>query len=184
MAEGGEVAELEVVVAFELVVLADGGEDFGLFDGVDAEVGFEVEVGVQQVGGVAGHLGDDRGDRVDHVVTARCRCRGPMRCAGLRWLARCGGWWWGGAGAVADPGGDVAEGGEVAELEVVVAFELVVLADGGEDFGLFDGVDAEVGFEVEVGVQQVGGVAGHLGDDRGDRVDDVVTARCRRRSRG
>ncbi len=91
MAEGGEVAELEVVVAFELVVLADGGEDFGLFDGVDAEVGFEVEVGVQQVGGVAGHLGDDRGDRVDDVVTTRCgvprrlRLR-ALRLAAVRWL--------------------------------------------------------------------------------------------------
>ena len=51
---------------------------------------------------------------------------------------------------VPDPGGDVVEGGEVAELEGVVAFDVVAFADGGEDFGLFDGVDAEVGFEVEV----------------------------------
>ncbi len=95
MAEGGEVAELEVVVAFELVVLADGGEDFGLFDGVDAEVGFEVEVGVQQVGGVAGHLGDDRGDRVDDVVTRRS-CREPpqqvQRRAGSAWRRGVVGW--------------------------------------------------------------------------------------------
>ena len=80
---------------------------------------------------------------------------------------RCGA---GSAGAVAHPAGDVAQGREVAQLEVVVAFELVVLAHGGEHFGLLDGVDAEVGFEVEVGVQQVGGVAGHLGDDRRSRV--------------
>ena len=66
----------------------------------------------------------------------------------------------------ADPAGDVVEGGELAQLEGVVAFEVPLGADGGEDLGLLDGVDAEVGLEVEVGVEQVGGVAGHLGDDR------------------
>ena len=47
--EGGVVAELEFVVAFDAVFLADGGEELGLLDGVDAEVGFEVEVHVEQV---------------------------------------------------------------------------------------------------------------------------------------
>ena len=39
-------------------------------------------------------------------------------------------------------------------MEGVVAFDVVAFADGGEDFGLFDGVDAEVGFEVEVGLDR------------------------------
>ena len=58
MGEGGEVAELQVGVAFDAEVFADGREEFGLFDGVDAEVGFEVEVGVEHVGRVAGLVGD------------------------------------------------------------------------------------------------------------------------------
>ncbi len=56
MAEGGEVAELEVFVSFEVVVAADGCEDFGLFDGVDAEVGFEVEVVIGRGSGMDGVL--------------------------------------------------------------------------------------------------------------------------------
>ena len=48
--------------------VAHGGEDLGLLDRVDAEVGLEVEVGVEQVGGVAGHLGDDLGDDGEHGV--------------------------------------------------------------------------------------------------------------------
>ena len=64
MGEGGVVAELELVVAFDAEAFADEGEDLGLFDGVDAEVGFEVEVEVEHVGGVAGlvgHHGQDLG---------------------------------------------------------------------------------------------------------------------------
>ena len=75
----------------------------------------------------------------------------------------------GGGGAVADEADDVVEGGVVAELEFVVAFDAVFLADGGEQFGLFDGVDAEVGFHVEVEGQHVGGVAGLFGDQGDDR---------------
>ena len=79
-----------------------------------------------------------------------------------------GGAAWGAAvvgppGTVADEGDDVGEGGVVAELELVVAFDAEAFADLGEDLGLLDGVDAEVGFEVEVEVEHVGGVAGLVG---------------------
>ncbi len=67
------------------------------------------------------------------------------------------------------------EGRVVAELEFVVAFDVVGGADGGEEFGLFDGVDAEVGFEVEVEVEHVGWVAGLFGDESEDGGGDVVT---------
>ncbi|MEI2825285.1 MAG: hypothetical protein V9F04_02005 [Dermatophilaceae bacterium] len=155
MAQGREVAQFHGVVAFDLVVLADGGEDFGLFDGVDAEVGFEVKVGVEQVGRVAGQTGDDLGHLRDDGVTrvggrrsGVCRALGDTAAGGAA-AARRGAGGLGEAGLGADPAGDVAQGGEVAQLHGVVAFDLVVLADGGEDFGLFDGVDAEVGFEVQ-----------------------------------
>ena len=162
----GKSRSLQVVVAFELVVLAHGGEHFGLLDGVDAEVGFEVEVGLQQVGRVAGHLGDDRRHRAitssTAAAAARRRWRGAARLARgrRRGAARC-------RPRVAHPAGDMAQRREVAQLQVRVAFELVVPAHGGEHLGLLDGVDAEVGFQVEIGVEQVGRVAGHLRDDRG-----------------
>jgi hypothetical protein len=63
----------------------------------------------------------------------------------------------GDAGLAADPPGDVLDRREIAQLHRVVTLDVVVLADGGEDLGLLDGVDAEVGFEVKLGVQEVGG---------------------------
>ena len=112
MFEGGVVAEFECVVAFDAPGLADGGEDLGLLDGVDAEVGFEVEVHVEHVFGVAGLLGDDREHAGGDVVGCRGR-RGRFgeRVRGRAWSVR-----WGG-GAFVDEGDDVVEGGVVAELE-------------------------------------------------------------------
>ncbi len=72
----------------------------------------------------------------------------------------------------------MVQGGELAQLEVVVALEVPLGAHGGEDLGLLDGVDAEVGLEVEVGAQEVGGVAGHLGHDLGHRRQDRVASRA------
>ncbi len=82
-------------------------------------------------------------------------------------------------GAFADEADDRGEGGVVAQGEVVVAFDAVFLADGGEGFGLFDGVDAEVGFEVEFGVEHLGRVPGLRGDDGEDLLDDRVGFACR-----
>ena len=159
---------------------ADRGEDLGLLDGVDAEVGLEVEVGVEQVGGVAGHLGDDRRDDVeDRVARPVARRRGGRRgrgsgvpVPGQRTRRPQGREPAAGAGTpsrLADPGRDVVQRRELPQLQVVVAHEVPLGADGGEDLGLLDGVDAEVGLEVEVRAEEVGGVAGHLGDDLGDR---------------
>ena len=179
MVDGRVVAQLEFVVAFDAVLLADGGEQFGLFDGVDAEVGFEVEVEVEHVGRVAGLLGDEREHVRGHAVGSRPRLdSGAGRGAGSARRpgavvpgagSRLGPGGLGrglGRGAVVDEGDDVVEGGVVAQLERVVAFDVVGLADGGEHLGLLDGVDAEVGFEVEVEVEQVGRVAGLLGHER------------------
>ena len=47
------------------------------------------------------------------------------------------------------------------------------LADRGEDLGLLDGVHPEVGLQVEVEVQQLGRVPGHLGHDRHHGLGDL-----------
>ena len=95
---------MQVLVAFDAEAFTHGGEDFGLFDGVDAEVSFEVQVKVQQFGGIAGHLRDDRDHRIGHVVPSG-------GCGSRSGSGRC---WCCGAGLVADPADDVGEGGEVA----------------------------------------------------------------------
>ena len=83
-----------------------------------------------------------------------------------------------------DEGDDVAQGGVVAQGQAVVAFDVVGGSDGGEGLGLFHGVDAEVGFEVEVQVEQVGGVAGLCGHDGQHLLLDAVSGRRRRRGFG
>ena len=50
----------------------------------------------------------------------------------------------------------------VAQLAVLVARNVVDLADGGEHLRLFDGVNPEVGFEIEIQIQHVFRIAGLL----------------------
>ena len=74
----------------------------------------------------------------------------------------------------ADEADDVAQGREVAEPQALDPRNGPLLAHGGEGLGLLHGVDAEVGLEVEVEVQQVGRIAGLLGDDRDDPGGDRI----------
>ena len=101
------------------------------------------------------------------------------RCRGCRGSGRCGA-----RGAVADEADDVGQGGEVAQFEVLVAGDIELLPHGGEDFGLLDRVDAQVGFHVQVQVQQVTGVPGEPLDDVQDRRGDRVVPARRGRGRG
>ena len=55
---------------------------------------------------------------------------------------------------------DVRQRGIVAQLPVLVARDVVDLADGGEHLRLLHGVNAEIGFEIEVQVQHVLRIAG------------------------
>ncbi len=81
MGQGGEVAQVDGVVAGDAEMLADAGEDLGLFDGVHAEVGFQVKIHVEQLGGVSGEPGDDADHGVGDLVTGRSPppALGPLR---------------------------------------------------------------------------------------------------------
>ena len=59
----------------------------------------------------------------------------------------------------------VGQGREVAQLQILVARNVVRRSHRREHLRLFDGVDAEVGFEIEVQVQHVFRIAGLLGHD-------------------
>ena len=82
MGEGGEVAQPELVVAGDAVGLADGGEQLGLLDGVDAEVGLHVEVELEHVLGIAGLLGDHVKDGFFNGVLADAAGGGRRRRGG------------------------------------------------------------------------------------------------------
>ncbi len=58
MADGRIILERQVLLSGDAVVLANGGEQFGLFDGVYAEVRFHVEVQFKHVFRIAGLVGD------------------------------------------------------------------------------------------------------------------------------
>ena len=75
-------------------------------------------------------------------------------------------------GPLAHEGDHVVEGRVVAQLQAFVEGDLVGLADRREHLGLLDRVDPQVGLEVEVEVEQVGRVAGLLGDQGEDAVGE------------
>ena len=52
---------------------------------------------------------------------------------------------------------DVRQRREIAQFQILVTRNVVRLADGGEHFRLLDGVDAEIGFEIQVQIQHVVG---------------------------
>ena len=79
---------------------------------------------------------------------------------------------------VVDEADDVREGRVLAQLAAVVARDSPLLPHGREELGLLDGVDAEVGFEVELGVEHLGRVAGLLGHDGQDARQDRVPGRA------
>ena len=116
-----EVAQLERVLARDVVGLAHGGEGLGLLHGVDAEVGLEVEVEVEHVRRVAGLLGDDgeHARRLTSSVAAAKRARRRRRGRGHRHGRRRGrrGGCLGVPVCSLDPADDVRQRREVAQLE-------------------------------------------------------------------
>ena len=71
MPERRERPKLEIVLALDIVRLAHCSKGLGLLDGVDPEVGLEIELEVEHVGGISRLLGDDRQDLRRHGVDGR-----------------------------------------------------------------------------------------------------------------
>ncbi len=57
----------------------DGGQDLHTLDRIDAEVAFQIHVGVDGFGGVAGFLGDDGNENRQYVALCRIRHAGCSR---------------------------------------------------------------------------------------------------------
>ncbi len=87
--------------------------------------------------------------------------------------------------ALAHETDDGFQGRVVAQLQVVATRDVECLPDGQEGLGLFDRVDAEVGFHVQIEVEHLLWIAGLFGDDGQYLVGDRVGGRklfddCRR----
>ncbi len=172
--QGVELLEPQVRVALDAVTLTHRGEDLRLLDGVDPQVRLEVEIEVEHLARIAGLLGDQRQEGRQDFVLARKRGgeRGARRVrhgvarrlGGRRARRGCARTEVGPARV--DELDRLGERREVLQLEVGVAFDAVARAHRREELGLLDGVDPEVGFEIEIERQQVARIAGLLGDQR------------------
>ena len=66
----------------------------------------------------------------------------------------------------------------IAQLAGLVPRDLVRLADRGEDFGLLDGVNAQVSFEIEIQIEHVDGIAGFFCDQSEHFLFDSIALLC------
>src|SRR5271157_3634189 len=92
MGQCWEITQLEVLIARNVVRCSDGGEHLCLFDGVDAEVRFQIEIKVEHVLWIACFLGYD----LQHFVLNGV-VRDRWGCDSCCWLGS--GWFnsrWGG----------------------------------------------------------------------------------------
>src|SRR5579872_1676467 len=73
---------------------------------------------------------------------------------------------------------DMSKGREIPQLEILIPWNIVGSTNGGEHLGLLDGVDTEVGFQVEIKIKHVLRVSGFFGDNRENFHLDRVFDRC------
>ena len=80
---------------------------------------------------------------------------------------------------------DVREGGKIAQLQVLIARNVIGRAHRGKHLRLLHGIDSEIGFQIEIKVEHLLGIASLLGNDFQDPGLDRFVRRgradCRRR---
>ena len=167
------------------IVLTQGGKEFGLFDRINTQVGFHIQVNIQHIFGVTRLFGY----HFDHFFRHRgfVQGRGRFSCGGRRdnclrrrlshrsrsrRYRRLGSRRGYSGRRFARVGkhkfNAVADRRIILELDTVLLGNTIVLTQGGKEFGLFDRINTQVGFHIQVNVQHIFGVArlfGHHADD-------------------
>ena len=165
MADRRIILELDTVLLGNTIVLTQGGKEFGLFDRINAEVGFHIQVNIQHIFGVTrlfayhfdhffGHAGfvqhhgrSRRRGRFCHRGRRYRRLGDRRGCSGRRF-----------ARVRKHKFNAVADRRIILELDTVLLGNTIVLTQGGKEFGLFDRINAEVGFHIQVNIQHIFGV--------------------------
>ena len=60
MRQGRVIAQLAILIAWDVVDFADGGEHLGLFNSVNAQIRFEIQVQIEHLLGIAGFFHHQR----------------------------------------------------------------------------------------------------------------------------
>ncbi len=168
------VFELDTVLLGDTIMFAQGGKQFRLFYRVNTEVSFHVEVDIKHVFGVTRFFGYHRDHFFHHrrfvernrFRNHRSRYRGCRSLRGLRGL-RSGlshGRYRRGRSRsrrsriVQNKFNAVADCRIVFELNSVLLVDTIVFTQGSKQFGLFHGIDTQIGFHIEVDIEHIFGV--------------------------
>ncbi len=184
MRQRGKFAQLQGLIAWNVVRSAHRGEHLGLFHRIDPEIGLQVEIQIQHVFRIAGFLRHDLQNLLPDGIVGDCRNRrlsrngNWSRCRGLagQWRRRRRNCSCQVRPPLIDEPDHMRERGIVAQLAILVARNVIDLANGGEHFRLLDRVDAEIGLQVEIQVQHVFGVSRLLDHQSQDAFLDGISA--------
>ena len=180
MAQRREVPKLKIVVAFEFVMRPNRSEHLRLLHRVHTEIRLQIQIGLQEIGRIPGHLRNHSSHLSKHLVhTSSALARGPTQVRTWRpWRRRVRGVE---AGAIADPLGNMAQRREVPELKIVVAFEFVMRPNRSEHLRLLHRVHTEIRLQIQIGLQEIGRIPGHLRNHSSHLSKHLVDGGCRNR---
>jgi len=147
-------------------------EDLGALDRVDAQIRFEIQVAIEHVGWISGALAHHRDHSGENFVGTSCvgrrRRQRLQRAAAVR--------------AGSGPGDDCLHGlarGQLCEGLLVktrtALGESQPFGQFTKDLGALDRIDAQIRFQVQIGIEHLRRIAGAFADDRdhgGEHVDD------------
>ena len=161
-------------------MLAHRGKQFSLFNRINTQVGFHIQVQLQHIFWVAGFFGYHR----DHFFGyGRFVQRGGFRGRGGRRSGRSrsrryrrGGsrgrraYGRGGSGAFGTGVGqrilnNRADGRIIFQLHAFLFGDVICIAHNRKQFRLFDRINTEVGFHIQVQLQHILRIAGFFGND-------------------
>ena len=179
MRQRWEIAQLEIVLARDIIGSAYGGKHFRLLHRIDAQIRFQIKIEVEHIRRIARLLGNDLQDRFFHRSgegTASAGVGSGFGAAGTAAGTASAGFSAANAAAacfqirppVVHELHGMSQGRKVAQFQIVVARNVVGRPDGREHFRLLDRVDPEIGFKIQIEIQHVGWIAGFLGNDLHD----------------
>ena len=194
MADSRIIFQLDAFLLGNTVMFAHSGKQFGLFDGVNAQIGFHIQIQIQHIFRIAGLFGHHSHNFITHLgrvqfarrrfrrrlgrrsrhrgnLGRRSRSRYGFHCRG--YLSRRGRRLRRGrlSRAVRRVGvrhgvfNNGANRRVVFQLHAFLFGDMVRFAHNGKQFGLFDRINTQIGFHIQIQIQHILRIAGLFGND-------------------